>query len=91
MLAGDVRQRAAWLSAVTAALPGPVWGSCMSRYPTELIVSMMATTPNISMNAGWWCHADLGLSAPTTSVMVIRRWSSSRRSATGRKATSWRS
>ena len=50
----------AWLSAVTAALPGPVWGSCMSRYPTELIVSMMATTPKVSMNAGWWCHAVLG-------------------------------
>ena len=52
--------RPAWLSAVTAALPAPVWGSCMSRYPTELIVSRMATTPKVSMNAGWWCHAVLG-------------------------------
>ncbi len=109
----------AWLSAVTAALPGPVWGSCMSRYPTELIVSMMATTPKVSMNAGWWCHAVLGCpggssrlggetgagtqwiwscfpisgpgSAPTTSAMVIGRWSSSRRSVRGREATSRRS
>ena len=39
--------------------PGP-GGSCINRYPTELMVSMVATTPKASMKAGWRFQAGLG-------------------------------